>query len=143
MGATLDLFLEYDDSTDAEPFIGDIDGIIDFTKSRNIVYCKPYSFMQAVAGVRGSSDIKPRIIPRGFPKHMNDQVNKYLDQYYGLDYQCAGWLFYSELIECLEHAKIKKNELETSIQIFIKIFELLKDKYGEKRARMVFAIGSP
>jgi hypothetical protein len=94
MSATLDLFLEYDDS-DQEPFSGVIDGVIDFTKSRNIVYGKPYPLMQAIAGVRGSSKIKPKIGPRGFPNNMNDLIQKHFDEYYGLDYGCAGWLSHS------------------------------------------------
>jgi hypothetical protein len=141
VGATLDLFLEYDDS-DQAPFSGVIDGVIDFTKSRNIVYCKPYSVTQAIAGVRGDSKIKPKIGPRGFPKHMNDQIEKYLEDYYGLDYQYAGWLFYHEVIDCLDGAGIKRKDLPASISLVLEIFENLTNKFGEDRVRLIFAIES-
>jgi hypothetical protein len=142
MGATIDLFLEYDDSC-AEPFSAAIDGVIDFTKSVNSVYCKPYSLMQAIAGVRGDSEINPKFPPRGFPRQMNHFVTDYLADSYGLDYKCAGWLLYQELIESLQHARLCRKELPDSIQLFIDIFEMVKDKYGEARVRMVFAISSP
>ena len=75
MGASLYLIFEYDDS-DREPFSSDIDGVIDFTKSFNIVYSKPYALMQAIAGIRGNSAITPKILSRGFPKIMSRNVKE-------------------------------------------------------------------
>lgn len=142
MSATLDIILEYDTS-DASPFGGDIEGVIDFTKSFNIVQSKPYAFMQAIAGVRGDPSVVPKISPRGFPKKMHHAVEEYFGESYGLKYRCAGWLSYSEVKASLEHASLPIKDLDDSLQFMLEIFGLLSKKYGDAKARMIFAIGSP
>lgn len=141
MGASLDLILEYDDS-DREPFSSDIDGVIDFTKSFNIAYSKPYALLQAIAGIRGDSKIKPHIPARGFPKHMNHGVAKYFHEQYGSDNPYSGWLRFSELTASMEHASLGLKDLDDSLQIVFEIFKLVAGKYGDSRVRLIFAIST-
>lgn len=141
MGASLDLILEYDDS-DREPFSSDIDGVIDFTKSFDIVYGKPYKLMQAIAGIRGDSNIKPAFAPRGFPKNMNHRVEEYFRESHGLDNPYAGWLRFSELTASLEHASLELGEHGDCLQMVFEIFKMLASKYGDSRVRLIFAIST-
>jgi len=141
MGASLDLILEYDDS-DREPFTSDVDGVVDFTKSFNIVHSKPNALMQAVAGIRGDSSIKPKISARGFPKNMNHEVAEYFRKNHGLDSPYAGWLRYSELLASMENAALSLKDLDDPLQLVFKIFKTLAEKYGDARARLVFAIST-
>jgi hypothetical protein len=141
MGASLDLVLEYDDS-DRAPFSSDIDGVVDFTKSFNIVHGKPYALMQALAGIRGDTAIKPKIPARGLPKNMNHQVAKYFRENHGLDNQYSGWLSYSELLASAESASLRLKDLEEPIQLVFGIFKMLVEKYGDSRVRLVFAIST-
>lgn len=141
MGASLDLILEYDDS-ERDPFSSDIDGVIDFTKSFNIVYSKPYALMQAIAGIRGDSKIMPAIPARGFPKIMNHKVAKYFREHHGLDDPYSGWLLYSELLVNMERASLVLKDLSEPLQLAFGIFKMLADKYGDARVRLVFAIST-
>lgn len=141
MGADLEMFIEFDDS-DAEPFTGDIDGVIDFSNAISITHCKPYDLMQAIAGVRGDKSIKPLIAPRGFPPTMNRRIGKHVDDFYGPKYKTAGWLRYSELMACLKHADLDPSTQKESIQLVFDIFRQTKEVYGDDRVRLVFVISS-
>lgn len=141
MGATIDLMIEFDDS-EIPPFTMDIDGVIDFSKSFNIVHSKPYDLMQAISGVRGNPKVIPKIMPRGFPSNMNPHVRKHMDEKFGLDEHNAGWLNYSELSQCLTHASLQVFELNVHIQRVIEILGGLASKYGNDRARLIFGIES-
>ena len=141
MGANLELFIEFDDS-DAEPFTSDIDGVIDFSNSISITHCKPYELMQAIAGVRGDTSIKPLIDPRGFPQTINPQVGKHINDFYGPGYKTAGWLRYSELMACLKHANLDPSTQKESIQLVFDILRQTKELYGDDRVRLTFIISS-
>jgi hypothetical protein len=141
MGASIEFVIEYDDS-DRPPFESDIDGVIDFTKSFDIKYSKPYDLMQAIAGIRGEKKLPPKISPRGFPKNMQYQNKKYYEEIYGLDYKYAGWLTYQEVVECLMSAGIKIEELNEAIFRMVDILKQLSDKLGDSRARLIFAIST-
>lgn len=139
MGATLDLILEYD-ASEGKPFSTDIEGVIDFTKSFNIAYSKPYAFMQAIAGIRGNSTIVPKVSPRGFPKKMNHLVEEYFRENHGLNSQYAGWLTYSEMTDCLANASLSFKDLGEPLQLVMDVFRTLTEKFGESRVRIIFGI---
>jgi hypothetical protein len=141
MGASIDFMIEYDDS-DSKPFEADIDGVIDFSKSFDIVHSKPYELMQAIVGIRGSQEIKPKIKPRGFPQNMNYMVKGYFADLYGMDHQYAGWLYPSEFIQCLNHASINKSDLAEPIQLMIETMEKISNRIGDERVRLIFAIST-
>ena len=76
------MLIEYDENDEPhEQCSSDIDGVIDFTKSTDILNGKPYELMQAIPGVRVSRNSPPYIPPPpGFPQNLNWRIKRYFDE---------------------------------------------------------------
>ena len=145
MVATLELYLEFDDSFDdsTPPFSCQVAGLIDFRKSVNISHSKPYALLQALAGVRGDPHLLPLIAPRGLPQVMNPQLAAQLQLYYASDYPWAGWLSYPEFCACLQHQGLELKQLGPPLTFVCSLFAQLSAYYGAERVRLIFVIDSP
>lgn len=130
MGRILALVLEYDGSR-RRPFTGAIDGVVDYTKSLDVLRSPDPVFRRVLEGAAA----------RGFPATMNHLVEEYFGEHFGADHAECGWLAYRELAANLRSAGARPEKLKPPLRRVVACLRDLAREYGEERARLVFAIG--
>jgi hypothetical protein len=135
MAASILAFIQFDDNTpkgehpfSCEPSTWSLEWDIGFYG------CKDYRFIAAISGMRAERGKKPLIPLRGFPPTFGPGLELIKDE------PLAGWLTHSEILSCLDHFDIAQSDLHDSVLNVLQAMKQLKEKYGNDRVRLVFAI---
>lgn len=143
MGASLDAYIEYDDSPmyyqageAPPPFAWETDRIIDLTKNIGIRGAKDYLFIGAIGGPRNPRQIEPLFRPRGLPPKVNLRIAEEVSP----PDLWTGWLLFPEIEAALAHQNIREEELCFGVQVALGIMRLLVNRLGPERVRFVFDI---
>lgn len=138
---SLALVLEYDPSRRL-PFAGAVEGVVDFTKSLDVLCRTEAAFLEALEAGSPNASSGRGISRRGFPRKMNFLVEDYFQENFATDHAACGWLTYPELRASLGKASVRLRDLGQSTRRVVEVFRGLAAMYGADRARLVFAIGS-
>ena len=128
-------FIQFDDNTppDETPFSCEA-SVWSMEWDIGLYGCKDYGFIAAISGVRKENKKAPLIPLRGAPNSAAPGIKELQGE------PLTGWLNYSEIVSCLEHFGVSANELAPSVLNVLGAMKLLKDRYGDNRVRLVFAI---
>ncbi len=120
MGASLDAYIEYDDSPMyyqtgevPPPFTWGTDRLIDLTWNIGIRGAKDYLFIGAIGGPRNPRALEPLFRPRGLPP----KVNRRIAAAFSPPDLWTGWLLLPEIEAALAHQNIREEELCFGVQI--------------------------
>jgi hypothetical protein len=134
MAANILAFIQFDDNSpvDAPPFTNDASWW-NLKDDYGLWGCKDYDFIAAISGLRNKKGLPPLIPLRGCPAKPPHALKEYDDE-------PIGFLTRSEILRCLAHCNLPVERLNTSIQIVLAVLQILANKYGDDRVRLVFAI---
>jgi hypothetical protein len=135
MAANLLAFIQFDDNTPrGEPPFSCEPSVWSLEWDLGLYGCKDYRFIAAISGVRNESEKAPLFPLRGPPSSSVPSIKELKDE------PLVGWLTYPEILASLDHLDVSVNELHSSVLNVLGALKLLKDKYGDERVRLLFAI---
>ncbi len=141
MGAVIYAFIEYDAAPESypagsapAPFAQESDSVIDLTTDVGLSHAKDYLFMGALGGPRNPKGLAPLIRPRGLPPNVNWRIAREFDS----NDPMVGWMTLPEIEAALAHMQVSSEDLSFGVQVAVGIMQLLQERLGPERVRLVF-----
>lgn len=135
MAANILAFIQFDDNTprDEPPFSCEASAW-SLEWDLRFYGCKDYRFIAAISGIRNESGKTPLIPLRGAPPSAVPGIKELKDE------PLVGWLTHCEILACLNHLDVPIKDLHSSVVTVLGAMQILKERYGDERVRLVFSI---